>query len=710
MSTRSHLQRTAALLAGVAMLVALPTQLAAAKSYSEAAEVVVVEVPVQVIAGGEPVRGLTAANFELYDGRKKVPVTGFEMLDVASAPASGAAVDVPASARRHFMLLFDLTFSDPTSLLRAREAAKNVLRTLHATDLVGVSTYSAATGPQMILGFTPDRAQAAAAIETLGLPKFFNRAADPLRLVITPDVPTIMEPSIQGRGTGAKEERDAELKEALDKMSALSSRSERNVDQMIVRNMTTQFTDLARTMAAVDGRKYVVLLSEGFDSSLVTGSGNSNGNNDLNNQVDSAGSLDVPMGDVGGFGSDETFGDTRTQNSLEKMLTEFRRADCQIQAVDIGGLRALAGEGRLEANGRESLLTMAKDTGGELFENFNDLAAAMGAMLRRTGVTYVLTFQPEGLKPDGEFHKLRVELKNAPGGARVVSRPGYYAPRPFKEQTPLQKALEAADSVMGQEGGSIDAAVLAAPFAAKGNSAYVPIVVEVGGQSLLAGKQESALPVEIYVYAIDEGGAVQGYRTQSLALDVAKSEALLRQSGLKFFGHLDLPPGKYAIRTLVRNSTTGASSLRVNEVVVPAAGEPALLPPFFPEAAGRWLVVRETLAQGEAQPPYPFMLSGAPFIPASRPLLAAGQAANVVLQGYNLGGDLTAKVEVLGADGTVQPGGVLELGKASGSAPRVVTGTFKAPQLRPGEYRLRVTVTDGAGKSATSVGAFAVGV
>ena len=105
------------------------------------------------------------------------------------------------------------------------------------------------------------------------------------------------------------------------------------------------------------------------------------------------------------------FGDTRTQNNLEKMLTEFRRADCQIQAVDIGGLRALATEGRLNANGRESLFTMAKSTGGELFENYNDLAAAMGQMLRRTGVTYVLSFQPGDLKLDGEFHNLPFDLK-----------------------------------------------------------------------------------------------------------------------------------------------------------------------------------------------------------------------------------------------------------------------------------------------------------
>ena len=39
--------------------------------FSEHTEVVVVEVPVQVIgADGEPVRGLTAADFDVWEGRK----------------------------------------------------------------------------------------------------------------------------------------------------------------------------------------------------------------------------------------------------------------------------------------------------------------------------------------------------------------------------------------------------------------------------------------------------------------------------------------------------------------------------------------------------------------------------------------------------------------------------------------------------------------
>ncbi len=695
-------------------LAVLPAN-AADPTFAGSADVVAVEVPVQVIKEGEPVRGLTRDDFELFDGRRKVVVDGFEVLDLSTAPAAAAAAPtLPVSARRHFLLLFDLTFSDPNALLRGREAARKVLDDLHPTDLVAVATYSASSGPQLALGFTPDRAQAAAAIETLGMSQLFTRASDPLRLVMTD--PGQAVPSRSGGASAAaaaREEREAEVADALKSVTALSSRAEKSVDQLIVRNMTASFADLARAISSIDGRKYVVLLSQGFDSSLVSGSGPAEaGHNDMTNLLDAVASPDQISGSDGGTGSDTSFGDTRTQNALEKMLEEFRRADCQIEAVDVGGLRALANEGRQTANGRESLLTMAKSTGGELYENYNDLAAAMQQMLHRTGVTYVLSFQPKDLALDGSFHKLRVELKNAPRGARVVHRPGYYAPRPYQEQPPLQRLLETANAVMGEEGGGIATAVLAAPFAASGERAYVPVLIEVTGASLLAGKSAGPLPVEVYVYAIDEHGSVQGFLSQSMGLDLARSEPKLREAGLKFFGHLDLPPGSYSLRTLVRNGASGAFGLRVTALEVPAFGSGStLLPAFFPETPGRWMMVRENQPAGQAAVPYPFMVGGQPYIPSSLPVLTPGQPAALVLQGYNLGtGAIKAEARVVSAEGKEVPGGDLTLGshEGGGAGALRIKATFQPPLLAPGEYVLRTTMTDGAGQARTSTTRFAV--
>ncbi|HSU83210.1 MAG TPA: VWA domain-containing protein, partial [Thermoanaerobaculia bacterium] len=710
-------QRVVAALAAAGLALS-PVPGRAQQSFSGATQVVVVEVPVQVVKDGEPVRGLTAKDFEVYDGRKKVPVTGFEVLDLA-APAGAGTLQVPVSARRHFLLMFDLSFSEPKSIVKARAAAQKVVNDLHPTDLVAVATYASLQGPQLVLGFTPDRKQVASAIETLGLPKLVDRSPDPLKLVYaqeTANNATAVSRPLPGAGAEVASAKEAALLDTLSTFAAAAEHADRSAKQQMVSNLTRSFSDLARLMAEVEGRKYVVYLSEGFDSSLVSGKSNI--------QPQSAeGGLTAPeLGDesriiasTDASGGDAQYGDTHTQNAVEKMLEAFRRADCVIQAVDIGGLRAGNDQGvGQKGEGRESLFNMAKSTGGELFENFNDLSAAMGQMLRRTGVTYVLSFQPaDDVKPDGSFHKLRVELKNAPRGARVVARQGYYAPLPYKQQPVQAKLLEAASGLMSRDSGEIATSVLAAPFALGGPKAYVPVVIEVDGPTLLAGKQDPKLPVEVYIYALDQNGSIQDFLTQTVGLDLTKVESPLRQSGLKFFGHVDLAPGTYSLRTLVRNGTTGATSLRVTPLTVPPAGQATLLPALFQETPGRWLPVRETPKAGQ-QLPYPFMLKNQPYIPASRPVLTPGQESRLVLEGYNLKpGEWKAQAQVMSADGKeVMPGGafkVVDKEVGGGAGPSRLLATFQPPALPPGNYSLRVTLTDGAGKAETSTAPFAVG-
>ena len=55
-------------------------------TFSDVADVVVVEVPVQVLRDGKPVRGLTAEDFEIWEGRTKRPVTGSS---ISPSPSRG---------------------------------------------------------------------------------------------------------------------------------------------------------------------------------------------------------------------------------------------------------------------------------------------------------------------------------------------------------------------------------------------------------------------------------------------------------------------------------------------------------------------------------------------------------------------------------------------------------------------------------------------
>jgi VWFA-related protein len=734
----------------------------ATQSFSETAEVTVVQVPVQVVRGGEPVRGLTAADFEVYDGRRKQTVTGFEVLDLA-ARQGPAVASIPPTLRRHFLFLFDLSFSEPKSLIKARQMVRDMLPSLHASDLVAVATYSSANGPRLVLGFTSDRRQVLKAVEHLGLPQLMDRNPDPLGLIVA-DLKLELQ---QLRGAaGDKLARDLE---AFTDNARLADRANRQQQVALVRAFSASFADFARLLASVHGRKEVIYLSEGFDSSLLQGT------EDAKEQADMA---DLSIHGQGYLtDSDKRYGDTRGVNVLEKMLDEFRRSDCVIQSVDIGGVRAnvqagtQSGAAPVRPSGEGTLFALAHDTGGELYRNFNDLGTAMGQMLKKTSITYVLTFQPDEAKRDGSYHKLRVELKGAAGkGAEMFFRPGYYAPRPYGQRSAREKLLAAAEEVVGGgDSGSVGLAVLVAPFRrapAEGTAgpdqqpqgaalpapappganqggaasagaaapptketpgvlgptidkAYVPVVIETDGAGLLAGSQGDALPAEIYAYAIDSTGAIQDFFTQSMRLDLAKLAPALRQAGLKFFGHLDLPPGEYNVRVLVRNGATGAYGLRAQPLVVPAFGQPGpvLLPPFFPEAPGRWVMVREAPRDKQNQPqeppPYPFVVQERAYIPSSRPVLAAGQEAAVALVGYNLpAGGLRAQARVLAADGTDLGEGDLKIGRRESpdaAGEDRLTATFRAPQgLQPGEYQLVIVLTDAQGVAHNSATRFVV--
>lgn len=695
----------------VASLAPLPSL--ADQRFTESTNVVVVEVPVQVVREGKPVRGLTAADFEIFQGREKQAVTGFEVLDLASVPAAAPgkpeARPLPMSARRRFVLLFDLGYSKPSSLTKAREAAKKLLDGgFHPTDLIAVGAYLPSAGPQLLLGFTTNRQQVRDAVDHLS-PAQNHFAADPLLLSASP-FSDDSAPEVHNKVVDTS---DAETvyrgREATVSMSAAVERSERERSRSTLAAFTRALTSFADAMAAVEGRKNLIFLSEGFDSALALGT------------VDEAETLDMNTnsirGDVWNIDNDQRYGNTKASSDLERMLEALRRADCVIQAVDIGGVRASADDLRAaRSNGADGLFVMASSTGGELYQNFNDMGAAVDKLLDRTSVTYVLSFQPD-VKQDGQYHKIKVELKNAQGG-RVVYRPGYYAPKPFGQRTGMERVLQTAGEIVaGQEGGPVGVSVLAAPFKVAGNlpgdKAYVPVVIEIDGPSLLAGTEGTALPAEIYVYALDGEGVVKDFFTQTAGLDLAKVGGTVRQAGIKVFGDLDLAPGTYSVRVLVRNARTGAAGLRVAPLEVPAFSQDAhvLLQPFFPDAAGRWLVLREAkVRQGEV--PYPFMSGNQPYIPSSRPSLRPGESAPLSLVGYRLGeGSLAAQALVMTAEGKEAGEGTIEiLGRETeaNGGPDRLAAAFRPPSLQPGEYLLLVTLTDAKGAAETSVAPFVV--
>ncbi|HVS66831.1 MAG TPA: VWA domain-containing protein [Thermoanaerobaculia bacterium] len=658
--------------------------------FEDVTTVTLVEVPVQVTLKGEPVRGLTKDSFEIVDGKKKQDISFFEVVDLGQVSGPGSAADVPVAGRRHFLVFFDLTLSDINSVGRAREAAMDVvMKSLHPTDLVGVATYAPTKGPQLILSFTTDRDQVRYAIETLGFVEQRAEQRDPLGLVSggIEDIGADRGSDSQaGSSGGAGIDVQNEIQTQVQALANLRGRAQREEQISYIARLMDAVSQMGQVMAAIEGRKHILFLSEGFNGELLFGTEDLDTIADINRAVEEGRTQDVD--------NDIRFGDSGARRVVDRTLEVLRAADCMVQAVDIGGLLAGAKNSNLEA-----LQYMARETGGEMFANYNQLGDAMDAVLDRTSVTYLLAFSPTDLESDGSYRELKVRLKDGPRGADVIHRPGYFAPKPLEQQNPFEQRLALAQEVIGgQAGGAVGTGALATAFLVPGEKAYVPVLVEVDGEDLTRGLSDSVVPMEIFAYAIDNDGTVRDFFASRLGVDKEAAGPALTSTGVKYWGHFDLDPGEYTVRVLVRNGATGSTGLDVSSVTVPEDGDQlALLPPLVPEQPGKWVILREQESEQRPGVGYPFMAAGNPFIPAARPELSGNGKSQVNLLAYNLGGgSVSVTAELIDDSGQTIEGGSIELaGEPSSEAGLFsVPAVFEGSSVAPGDYTLVVTLKD----------------
>ena len=686
----------------------------AAQEYTDTTSVVVVEVPVNVTLDGDPVTGLTAENFEILDEGKKQEISGFEVLDLREEGSTSQVSMMSASARRHFVFVFDLSFSNPNSVARARQSALDLVRTsLHPTDLIAVSTYSNRQGPRLILNFTTDRRQVERAFSTLGLLAEERPIDDPLGLVVDRSVidDELERDTDAGGGGGmAGLAPDAEIQEALEAIQ--SSTAQADLRQRVDVFANT-FGFLADMLKPLDGRKHVVFLSEGFDASALFGTTDQERIQEFQQAAE--------FGQIWDVNSDERLGSSQALNQVYQLLQGFKEADATIHSIDIAGMRTETGS-QLAKGRQEGLFLLSRETDGEFYRNYSDLSEAMGDMLDRTSVTYLLAFQPSDPRRKREqFHRLRVKLKDVPRGAKVSARAGYYPPAALGTLSETQSNMRAAQQMYGATGSApggpgLTAKVLATPLDG-GEQAYVPVMLQIPGSEIAGVPLGKEVPLELYAYAMDAEGAVKDYFAESLTFDVAQVGTALQAAGVKFYGHLNLEPGDYALRVMVRDGRTGSTSVDVTPLVVPDFAESPLsvLPPLFPEGTEHWVTVRESGDRAEqASISYPFMFKGQSFIPAVHPVFEVEQVVAVSLVASRPSDDyLEVAGLVLAADGTPVPGTflrVLERERDDAAGLERMIAAFEVPNIPDGDYEMVVTMSDNqTGDIESGTLAFSIG-
>lgn len=603
------------------LLAAVPGA-AHAQRFGEEISITEVEVPVHVLRGGEPVRGLSADDFEVYDDGEPREIIGFRVIDLTrleeapgerQAPAGGDPLAGLEAEGRRILLLFDFLFSRPHYLERSLLGTRELLAgQLHPADRVGVA-FLTGSGANILLGFTRDRAELDAALGVVhslldrdddAMNENLKRLAraqglaaeasggedgDPAARKSRPAVLTerfgsaaaaamlgggvggVAAPEgAHGFGTGVSG-RDVSFDDG-DSTGPVAGRVSITDPFQIgeslgaasetsaVRTLSLEIERVATLLRDVPGQKQMLYLSEGFSSNILNT-----------------------------FASGQR---ALVLRYLERMFESLRRAGWTLHAMDVEGVpESFSGRG-FDA---DALFYMANETGGQLFENYNRLHQATRRLVERTSVTYVLTIRPGALPANGRLHRLEVRLKDPPRRTRLLHRTGYYAPKPAARRTALEQQLDTVDLLLGKrEIEELGARILAGTLPPAGGLGEglvpVPVVLEVPVGDLLEDRLTGSLDLELQLYAMDSRDGVQDLWLRRLRLDLDEVGETVARGGLRVLGGMALPPGDYRLRALVRDAATGRTSLSTTPLSVPADGGGLLpLPPVVIDRSGDWL-------------------------------------------------------------------------------------------------------------------------
>lgn len=473
---------------------------------------------------------------------------------IVSAALLALLIAPAAFAKRNVLLLLDQSFISAKGMERAQQAAREfVAQRLQPGDAVAVATIDADGGFAFVTSFTSDRALLRSAIDA---PDGY-RGDDPLRLA----------------GSWEAEPRPPR---------AIAEGSRERIERQL-----ETLGKLADALRVVRGRKEVVLFTEGFDARFLAQNPRDTRTQSFQNEAVARGLM--PEGQIitpGGTSRMPTSHDesesklqrnarTASATPFEAMATHFRAAGAVLDVVDLQRLRVNVQGGEL-LNTSQSLELLTHPTGGRVMQP-DDLAS--------------LTAAPE------------TDARAAPAIA---------APRSAGE-----RMLANADAVVNDiPHGAVPLRAWAAPYPAAGELATVPVILEIPGPALLQAAAGNVASAQIYLYAFNAGGAVVDRLYQKVAFDLNKVGGKLRSGGVKYYATLALPPGTYAVKSLVCAAETLQGFARL-DIVVPRSGQPAIGSPLFiEEGPSSWLLVRgASHARGG---PDPFEIAGRPILPTTR--------------------------------------------------------------------------------------------
>lgn len=383
-------------------------------------------------------------------------------------------------------------------------------------------------------------------------------------------------------------------------------------------------------------------------------------------------------------------------------FTRAQRGNVTVYPVDPGGLdglrfyllqrnqRSVRTEGfAVEEPGlryREYLKTVADRTGGHAFINTNEFNSRIDQMFVETGSFYLLGYRSQNPRSDGRFRRLQVRV-NRPG-VTVRARSGYYAPSPpnaDRMALPTFPTDDAIAALVPKTDLPLELSAIAIPVPGRREAAV--IVTLAGRASPPPGEVEK---FDVLLRAFTHEGDPRG--ATRIGAQVSRRAQSTEPAAYEILGRIDLPPGRYEIRSSAASATSGLSGSVYGYVEVPDfAGEPLTL-------SGIAISATPAAAAGNGD-----AISGLlPFAPTTRRAFAMTDRITAFVRVYQQNDDPPAPVTVVrrvidAADRrVVDERATLEPGAFANARGADVQFEIPVDRLAPGRHLLVLEATRGS--------------
>ena len=222
------------------------------------------------------------------------------------------------------------------------------------------------------------------------------------------------------------------------------------------------------------------------------------------------------------------------------------------------GAAAVAVTTNLQAS-QDTLYTLASDTGGKAFLDYNDLS--LGIVQAQKGIEsyYLIGYYSTNTALDGKFRKISIKLDN--GQPEPDYRHGYYAGKVYGKFTTADKDRQLEDALMLVDPVTdITIAMEIDHFQLNGAEYFVPIMVKIPGSELTLARKGGAEITRLdFIWEVkDNFGST--YTNNRDHMDIKLSDttaAELAKRPIQYDSGFTLLPGSYKIKFLARDFETG---------------------------------------------------------------------------------------------------------------------------------------------------------